>query len=76
MDEHDEPMTVSRLLQATGLTSSRGEAYRVIRAGGAYLNNRKITPPDELVFDSDLLHGKYLILRKGKRNVAAVELTD
>jgi tyrosyl-tRNA synthetase len=69
-------MTVSRLLQMTGLTSSRGEAYRVIRAGGAYLNNRKVTPPDELVFGSDLLHGKYLILRKGKRNAAAVELTD
>ena len=76
MDDEDEPMTVSRLFHLTGLTSSRAEAYRVIRAGGAYLNNRKITPPDELVFDSDVLHGKYLILRKGKRNVAAVELTD
>jgi tyrosyl-tRNA synthetase len=49
---------------------------RLIREGGAYLNNRKLTPPDELIFESDLFHGRYAILRRGKRNVAAVEFTD
>lgn len=69
-----DPLLVSHLLVLTGLCRSRSEALRLIRAGGAYLNNRQLTPPDELVFDYDLLRGKYLFLRRGKRNVAAVEL--
>lgn len=69
------PILVSHLFVLTGLCSSRGEALRLIKEGGAYLNNRKLTPPDELVFDYDLLHGQWVILRKGKKHVAAVEFT-
>jgi hypothetical protein len=69
------PVLVSHLFVLTGLCSSRSEATRLIKAGGAYLNNRQLTPPDELVFDYDLLRGKYVFLRRGKRNVAAVEFT-
>jgi tyrosyl-tRNA synthetase len=70
-----DPLLVSHLLVLTGLCGSRGEASRLIREGGAYLNNRRLTPPDELVFDYDLLHGTWVILRKGKKHVAAVEFT-
>ena len=71
-----DPLTVSLALVMTGLCKSRSEALRLIREGGAYLNNRKLTPPDELIFASDLFHGRYAILRRGKRNVAAVEFAD
>jgi hypothetical protein len=70
-----DPLLVSHLFVLTGLCKSRSEAARLIRGGGAYLNNRRLTPPDELVFDYDLLHGHWLILRKGKKDVAAVEFT-
>ena len=68
-----EPLTASLLLVMTGLVKSRSEALRLIRGGGAYLNNRRLTPPDELVFGTDLLHGRYVILRKGRRHAAAAE---
>lgn len=70
-----DPLLVSHLFVLTGLCKSRSEALRLIREGGAYLNNRQLTPPDELIFDYDLLAGKYVFLRRGKKHVAAVELT-
>lgn len=69
------PVLVSHLLVLTGLCGSHGEALRLIKGGGAYLNNRRITPPNELIFDYDLLYGHWVILRKGKKDVAAVEFT-
>lgn len=70
-----EPLTASVLLCLTGLASSRSEALRLITSGGAYLNNRKLTPPDELVFQADLLEDRYVILRRGKKTVAAVDFS-
>jgi len=60
------------LLVATGLCSSRSEARRAIEQGGAYLNNRKVTDPDAVPADADLLHGQWLVLRRGKRNLAGI----
>lgn len=70
-----DPLLVSYLFVLTGLCGSHREALKLIRQGRAYLNNRQLTPPDELIFDYDLLRGKYVFLRRGKRNVAAVEFT-
>ena len=47
---------------------------RAIAEGGAYLNNVKVTEQDAVPAESDLLHGRYLILRRGKRTVGAVEV--
>jgi tyrosyl-tRNA synthetase len=41
--------------------------------GGAYLNNTRVTDPEMLPGDGDLLHGRWLVLRRGKRSLAAVE---
>jgi tyrosyl-tRNA synthetase len=71
-----EPLTVSLLLIVTGLCRSHSEALRLIREGGAYLNNVKVTPPDELIFASDLYHGQYMMLRRGKRYPAVVKFAD
>jgi tyrosyl-tRNA synthetase len=64
--------TVLDLLVATGLSQSRSEARRTIAEGGAYLNNRRVNDPAEVPAVGDLLHGRWLVLRRGKRNLAAV----
>ena len=62
------------LIVATGVCESKSAARRIIKEGGAYLNNKKITAEDFAPTSADLIAGKFLILRKGKRDLAAVEL--
>jgi tyrosyl-tRNA synthetase len=62
------------LLAATGVVDSKSAARRIVKEGGAYLNNSKISGEDFAPEKSDFLCGKYAVLRKGKRDLAAVEL--
>jgi len=62
------------LLAATGVVDSKSAARRIVKEGGAYLNNEKISGKDFRPSKSDFLCGKYAVLRKGKRDLAAVEL--
>jgi len=62
------------LLAATGVVDSKSAARRIVKEGGAYLNNQKISGEDFTPSKSDFLCGKYAVLRKGKRDLAAVEL--
>ena len=62
------------LLVDTGLVKSKGEARRTINEGGAYLNNQRVTDPDLVPGDDDLLPGGWLVLRRGKKNLAGVEV--
>lgn len=64
------------LVTSSGVVESKSAARRVIKEGGAYLNNEKITGEDFAPKSSDLLHGQFLLLRKGKRDLVAVEITD
>jgi tyrosyl-tRNA synthetase len=71
-----EPLpAVVDLLTETGLVSSKSEARRTIAQGGAYLNNAKVTDEAAVPERSDLLHGRFLVLRRGKRNVGGVTVT-
>ncbi|MFG2058045.1 tyrosine--tRNA ligase [Micromonospora sp. NPDC048930] len=65
---------VAGLLKESGLVSGMKEARRVIAEGGAYVNNNRISEVDATVSPADLLHGRYLVLRRGKRSFAGVEL--
>jgi tyrosyl-tRNA synthetase len=65
---------VSELMARAGIVSSRSAARRAISEGGAYVNNRKVTDENEVPTPSDLLHGKFLVLRRGKRTVGGVEV--
>jgi tyrosyl-tRNA synthetase len=65
---------ISEMLVASGLAESRTMARRIVGEGGAYLNNRRVTEPDQVPAASDLLHGRWLVLRRGKRSLAAVEV--
>jgi tyrosyl-tRNA synthetase len=60
-------------LFAGGLGLSTSDARRAVRDGGAYLNNRRMTDPAARPVESDWLHGRFLVLRRGKRSVAVVE---
>ncbi len=69
----DEP-TIVDLLIASGLAESRGAARRTVNEGGAYVNNAKVTDEEWKPAASDLLHGQWLVLRRGKRNNASVQV--
>jgi tyrosyl-tRNA synthetase len=62
------------LLAATGLVAGKAAARRAIADGGAYLNNRKVDSHESTVTAADLLHGRWAVLRRGRRSLAAVEV--
>jgi tyrosyl-tRNA synthetase len=70
----DLPSVVD-LLAASGLCKSKSEARRAIGQGGAYLNNAKVESEDAVPSRGGLLHGRFLVLRRGKRNIGGVEVT-
>ena len=65
---------VADLMAVTGIVPSKSAARRAIAEGGAYLNNEKVAEQDAVPAETDLLHGEYLILRRGKRTVGAVRV--
>ncbi|MEO6059277.1 MAG: tyrosine--tRNA ligase [Candidatus Limnocylindria bacterium] len=68
----DLPSVVD-LMVATGLSESRSAARRAVTDGGAYLNNQRVTDAAQLPAAADLLHGRWLVLRRGRRTLARVE---
>ncbi|MGH3470335.1 MAG: tyrosine--tRNA ligase [Thermocrispum sp.] len=66
--------TIVDLLVAAGLADSKGAARRTVKEGGAYVNNAKIADEQWQPRPSDALHGTWLVVRKGKRNTAAVRV--
>jgi tyrosyl-tRNA synthetase len=71
--EGDLP-SVAELLALTGLAASKSAARRTVAEGGAYLNNQRVEDPDAVPEVGALLHGRWLVLRKGKRQVAGVDV--
>jgi len=69
----DWPAVVD-VLVASGVVPSRSAAQRAINEGGAYLNNQKVSSPDQRIESSDILAGGHLIVRRGKKTVGAVRL--
>ena len=65
---------IVELLVAAGLSKTNSEARRTVGEGGAYVNNAKVTDLDSVLGASEALHGKYLLVRRGKKNLAMVEL--
>ena len=67
---------VAELLAGTGLVASRSAGRRAIGEGGAYVNNAKVDAEDAVVGTSDLLHDRWVLLRRGRRSLAAVRFAD
>ncbi|MEV0200447.1 tyrosine--tRNA ligase [Nonomuraea sp. NPDC050691] len=60
------------LMADSGLVESKSAARRAVKEGGAYLNNVKITDEAYAPTPGDLLHGRFLVLRRGKKSVGGV----
>jgi tyrosyl-tRNA synthetase len=63
---------VADLMAAAGIADSKSAGRRAIAEGGAYLNNDRVTAQDAVPSPGDLLHGRFLVLRRGKRTVGGV----
>ena len=66
--------TIGDALVATGLEKGRSAARRTVASGGAYLNNVKVEDEDAPITEADLLAGRRALVRRGRRNLAVVEL--
>lgn len=69
----DGPTGITDLLVASGLVDSKGAAKRTVAEGGAYVNNVRVESDDWTPQPSDFLHDRWLVLRRGKRNIAGVQ---
>ena len=67
-----DPGGIVDLLVATGLSASKGEARRTIAEGGVSVNNVRVDSDEWSATPADFLHGRWLVLRRGKRNIAGV----
>lgn len=61
-------MTIVDLLAESGLSHSKGQARKDVEGGGTYLNNVRVADITRSVTTEDLLYGRYLLLRKGKKS--------
>ena len=67
-------LPLAGLMVAAGIVPTLSTARRAIAEGGAYLNNQRVAAADAVATENDLLHGRYLVLRRGKRTMGAVEV--
>jgi tyrosyl-tRNA synthetase len=70
------PDAITDLLVASGLSASKGAARRTIAEGGVSVNNERIDSDEWAPQPSDFLHGRWLVLRRGKRNIAGIERVE
>ena len=67
-------LAAADLAVQSGLTTSKGEANRLIKQGGFYVNDRRLTEGDARVVVSDLIGDRVLVLRKGQRERRVVRV--
>ena len=72
--DRNDGLAVVDLLIAAGLAASKGEARRTIGEGGAYVNNVRVEDAEAVVAEGDLVDGTWLVLRRGKKRFAGVEV--
>ena len=70
------PAGIVDLLVATGLSASKKEAKRTVAEGGVSVNNVRVDSEEWVADASHFLHGRWLVLRRGKRNIAGVERVE
>jgi len=69
-----EGLSVVDLLTDSGVTQSKGEARRAVTEGGINLNNRRVTDPAQIITAEDLLEGRFLVIRRGRKNYHLVKI--
>ncbi len=74
-DASDAGVEIVDLLVAAGLVAGRGAGRRAIAEGGVSVNNVRVQDADAVLTDDQLLHGRWAVLRRGKRTLAVAERT-
>lgn len=69
----DAETSIVDLLVGAGLADSKGAARRSIKEGGIYVNNERVESEEWTPSSDDLLHGEWLVLRRGKKNFAGAK---
>ncbi|GJJ75018.1 tyrosyl-tRNA synthetase [Entomortierella parvispora] len=69
-------MSVDRLALESGLCSSKSEAKKLVKAGGFYINNVKVTDASYKLLDQDWIDGAVCVLRSGKSNYKLVRAAE
>ena len=64
---------VAEALRLAGVVPSRSAGRRAIEEGGAYVNNAKVVDPEAVIAAADLLHGQFVVLRRGKKTVGLLQ---
>ena len=72
---NEQELNILNVLHVSGLSKTQSEARRTVSEGGAYVNNEKVDGIDTELSATDFLHGRYAIIRRGKKNMAVAELT-
>jgi len=67
-------LTTTALVTHAGLAASKGEATRLIKQGGIYLNDRRVTDERASVSLDDAIDGRVIVLRKGQRDRRLVKI--
>ncbi|MDK7148174.1 tyrosine--tRNA ligase [Corynebacterium pseudokroppenstedtii] len=68
--------TIVDLLVESKLAPSKGAARRTVKEGGAYVNNERVADMDWTPRADDLLHGQWLVLRRGKKSFAGAKFAE
>ena len=74
-DELEAGRTAANLFLLAGLAKTKGEARRLIRGGGAYINDQRVASEDQVITSTDL-KDKALILRAGKKRYHRLFVQD
>jgi tyrosyl-tRNA synthetase len=68
-------LSLADALVHAGLCPSKGQARKDIEGGGIYVNNQRIAEAARTLTPADILFGRHILLRKGKRTYALLTLT-
>ncbi len=74
--EWADGLTVADALARSGLVASKGAGRRTITEGGAYVSNVRITDEAARLGAEDLLHERWVLLRRGRRHIGGIRLSD
>jgi tyrosyl-tRNA synthetase len=71
----DQGIDIVTFLSETGIIASKGEARKLIQGGGISINRKKVGNPQLSIDATHLLHGKYILVQKGKKNYFLVNVS-
>jgi tyrosyl-tRNA synthetase len=75
LQDLQQGIDVVSFLAQSGILPSKGEARKLVQGGGISINRKKVESTDWSVGPELLLHGKYLLVQKGKKNYYLAEVS-